>query len=351
MEFFNRQKEDIAAFISDFLQQKQQAFAQVNPWGEDVVTRLIPFISSGKMLRGGLVNFGFLLGQGAVSANIFPAAAAVELIQAALLVHDDIIDRDRSRRGSPSIYYQYVKMGQDEGMTESDHFGQGMGICLGDIGFFLAFELFSRLSHRPEAKERIVNLWSQELCFVGLAQMQDLYNGETDSEIQEEEILRLYRYKTARYSFSLPLMTGAILGGADEALMSSLEKCGIDFGLLFQLKDDELGLYGTEEELGKPVGSDIRECKKTLHSLYLHRLANAQDQKRYAEISRSEDLSPDLVEEVRDMLKKYGIDAIIRERMLSLRTEIEKEIRGLKLHPEYEDILFQLLEYSQNRSK
>lgn len=351
MEFFNRQKEDIAAFISAFLQKKQREFAIINPWGQDIIERLDPFISSGKMLRGGLVNFGSLIGQGEVSSRIFPAAAAVELIQAALLTHDDIIDRDRFRRGAPSIYYQYVRLGQDEKVSDADHFGQGMGICLGDIGFFLAFELFSRLTHSASDKERIIKLWSQELCYVGLAQMQDLYNGEADSNINEDDILRLYRYKTARYSFSLPLMTGAILGQADPSILGKLEKCGINFGLLFQLKDDELGLYGSEEELGKPVGSDIRECKKTLHSLYLHKVADPNDRKRYAEISQSEDLSPELVEEVRNMLKKYGVEAIIHERMLSLRGEIEREIQGLNIQQEHQDILYQLLEYSQNRSK
>jgi len=351
MEFFNHQKKEIVDFISDFLKQKQQDFFQVNPWGRDVIKRLVPFISSGKMLRGGLVNLGYLIGQGDISPSIYPAATAVELIQAALLIHDDIIDRDKSRRGYPSLYYQYVLLGENEGMVESDHFGQGMGICMGDIGFFLAFELLSKLEHEPIAKERIINLWSQELCYVGLAQMQDLYNGESDSEISEEEILRLYRYKTARYSFSLPLMTGAILGGADSTLLLGLEKCGIDFGLLFQLKDDELGLYGSEEELGKPIGSDIRECKKTLHSHYLHKLATPDDLGRYAAISKSKDLSPALMQEVRNMLTKYKIDEIIHARMLALQTEIEKEVQGLNIQKEHKNILFHLLDYSQNRSK
>ncbi|NOR14367.1 MAG: hypothetical protein GQ544_01550 [Candidatus Aminicenantes bacterium] len=351
MEFFNRQKEEIAAFISDFLQQKQQEFAQVNPWGQDVVKRLVPFIGSGKMLRGGLVNYGSLIGKGEVSPSVFPAAAAVELIQAALLIHDDIIDRDKSRRGYPSLYYQYVVLGEDQGMSEADHFGQGMGICMGDIGFFLAFELFSRLVHESAVKERIIHLWSQELCYVGLAQMQDLYYGETSSEITEQEILNLYRYKTARYSFSLPLMTGAILEGADQRLLGSLEKCGIDFGLLFQLKDDELGLYGSEEEIGKPIGSDIRECKKTLHSHFLHKLASSDDLERYAEISKSKDFSPGLMHEVRNMLKKYGIDEIIHGRMRALQVKIEKEIQELDVQERQRTILYQLLDYSQNRSK
>jgi geranylgeranyl diphosphate synthase type I len=120
---------------------------------------------------------------------------------------------------------------------------------------------------------------------VGVAQMQDVANGaikpvstnpfrDAPCEPREEDILTLYRYKTGRYTFSLPLALGATLAGAADETRTALEEAGEDLGILFQLKDDELGLFADEAELGKPVGADIREDKKTLYRLRLFEKAD-----------------------------------------------------------------------------
>jgi geranylgeranyl diphosphate synthase type I len=351
VEFFDRQKEAVKKYIDVFLQEKRWEFSDVNPWGEDVLEKLTPFMKSGKMLRSGLVCLGYEMCGGKTFRAIYPAAAAVEFIQTALLIHDDIIDRDDYRRGSPSLYYQYVQRGEKEGVADPVHFGQGMAICLGDIGFFLAFELFSQLKVAKSIKETIIRLWSQELSYVGLAQMQDLFFGATKTEIRAEDILQLYHYKTARYSFSLPLKIGGILAGANPSLLDALARCGHALGLMFQLKDDELGLYGSEEELGKPVGSDLKECKKTLHYYYLQRKAGDEDLKRFDNICGKEDLSLGMVQEVRTMMKKYAVDKAISGRMNTLRKKTEMEIAGLNIQEKFRKILHELLEFSSNRIK
>ncbi len=351
MEFFKRRKESVTKFIDVFLQEKMREFSRVNSWGKDALIRLAPFVQSGKMIRSGLVCLGYEMCRGKTSPVIFPAAAAVEFIQTALLIHDDIIDRDNYRRGLPSLFFQYAQRGEKEGVTDPIHFGDGMAICLGDIGFFLAFELFSELKVARAIKESIIRFWSQELCYVGLAQMQDLYFGETSTKIAAKDILQLYLYKTARYSFSLPLKTGGILGGADPELLAGLERCGNAFGLLFQLKDDELGLYGSEKELGKPVGSDLKECKKTLHYYYLRQKAGVKDVERFESICGNDNLSLGMVQEVRDMMKKYGVDKVIGDRMDSLQKELEREITGLDIPEKYRDTFYELLEFSLKREK
>jgi geranylgeranyl diphosphate synthase type I len=351
MEYFSRQKESIVNFIEVFLNEKKRKFSAVNFWGEDALARLEPFVQSGKMIRSGLVCLGYEMCRKKTSSVIFPAAAAVEFIQTALLIHDDIIDRDDVRRGLPSLFFQYAQRGEEEGIADPLHFGQGMAICLGDIGFFLAFELFSELKVEQSIKESIIRLWSQELCYVGLAQMQDLYFGETRKEIEADDILQLYHYKTARYSFSLPLKTGGILGGAGSKLLAGLESCGHAFGLLFQLKDDELGLFGSEKELGKPVGSDIKECKKTLHYYYLRQKAGVKDVRRFERICGDDNLSVSMVQEVRNMMKKYDVDKDITEKMNGLQKELETIISSLEIPEESRDILVELLEFSLKRQK
>jgi geranylgeranyl diphosphate synthase type I len=351
MEYFEQWKESVKNFIDVFLKEKQEEFTSVNPWGKDALEKLTPFVKSGKMMRSGLVCLGYEMCKREISPHIFPAAAAVEFIQAALLIHDDIIDRDNYRRGLPSLYYQYTLRGEQESVADPAHFGQGMAICLGDIGFFLAFELFSGLEVDENIKETIIRLWAQELSYVGLAQMQDLFFGETNKKVDSNDILQLYHYKTARYSFSLPFKIGGILGGANQKLLDSLDKCGHAFGLLFQLKDDQLGLYGSEKDIGKPVGSDLKECKKTLHYYYLRQKASLEDVKRFEMICGNENLSLDMVHEVRAMMKKYGVDESVIDRMNTLQKEVEAEITELDIEKKHKDILLELLEFSTKRKR
>jgi geranylgeranyl diphosphate synthase type I len=149
------------------------------------------------------------------------------------------------------------------------------------VGFFLAFEMLSRLTSAPgpggagsrrgsaaaappERAWKILGLWAKELTAVGLAQMEDVALGASSRTGGEKEILNLYRYKTARYTFSIPLATGAIAAGRGPETVSGLEELGEDLGILFQMKDDEIGIFGEEAEIGKPPGSDIEEGKQTL---------------------------------------------------------------------------------------
>lgn len=347
MTFFDRNKEKVIAFIETYLEAKRKEFAAVNRWGEDVVTKFGPYIQTGKMLRSGLVALGYRISGRRRTSRVLPAAAAVEFIQAALLIHDDIIDRDTLRRGLPAVHAQYAAQGNH--IQDPDHFGAGMGICVGDIGFFLAFELLSGMGGSQKSKQAVLNLWARELSFVGLGQMQDFYLGVTEAAAEEEDILSLYRFKTARYSFSVPLLTGAILGGAQPSVLSSLESCGDSLGLLFQLRDDELGLFGDEKELGKPVGSDIRENKKTLFHLYLFQRAEPGDRRRLERMFGNPALTKDQVEEVRALVMKYKVRDLVHGRMDRLSRETARWIEDLETEPEHRQVLRDLLRYIEER--
>ncbi len=351
MNFFEQNKKQVSSFLDNYLQAKKNEFSCVNRWGADTIDKILPFIKTGKMLRSGLVSLGYRLNGNNRSSMAIPAAAAAECIQAALLIHDDIIDRDRLRRGLPSVHFQYVKEGEFNKADDPGHFGEGMGICVGDIGFFLAFELLSKMKVRRERKQEVLHLWAKELSYVGLAQMQDLYFGSVSSEISEDEILSLYRYKTARYSFSVPLVSGCILSAGDESLQKKLDDCGESLGLLFQLRDDELGLFGSETEMGKPVGSDIRENKKTLYQYYLFQRADRLDRERLTRIFGQEALTPEEIEAVKNMLEVYQISSSVRDKMWNLSHRARNQIENLDVNLSEKQVLFELLDYILERKK
>jgi geranylgeranyl diphosphate synthase type I len=282
---------------------------------------------------------------------VVQAGAAIEIIQAALLVHDDIIDRDEMRRGRPSLHHEYGLKGRSLGTRDPVHFGEGMGICLADIAFFLAFELLSTLPAPRSVRSEIVALWSHELCLVGLAQMQDLYLGETGAPVRADDIIRLYLYKTARYSFSVPLLTGAKLARVPRKMEERLDDLGESLGVLFQLKDDDLGLFGSEKELGKPVGSDIRECKQTLLSHILFRRAKPADRKRLERVFGDPRITPAMVDEVKGLVESLGVRRELAARMGRLRRQALERIGELPAGGRSRRVLTELVEYSFDRRK
>ncbi|HET6487239.1 MAG TPA: polyprenyl synthetase family protein, partial [Spirochaetia bacterium] len=262
-------KREISAILDAFFAARRRDLSEVNQLANEACDRLRQFVLAGKMIRGGLVTVGLSLCRDGPSSRELHMAhqvgAAIELFQSGLLIHDDIMDRDLMRRGRATLFEQYSRDARQGGVNDWRHLGEALGTCVGDVAFFLGYELLGGLSPSPAALGRIIALFSRELAAVGIAQMQDVaWGADPSAQPGTDDILRLYRFKTGRYSFSLPLAAGAILAGAADSSIEALEALGECVGVIFQIRDDELGLWGDEKKTGKPVGSDIREGKKTL---------------------------------------------------------------------------------------
>jgi geranylgeranyl diphosphate synthase type I len=278
LEEFEGYRRSVGAEIRRFLHDREIHLRHVNQWAPDFLSRLARFSDQGKMVRGCMAYAAYHLFRDDDPTALARAAAAIEIIHSSLLIHDDIMDRDLYRRGGRSIYSQYEELAGGRGAREASHIGQSMGICGGDIGYFLAFELLSTIEN-PGIGEALMGRWAQELVAVGLAQMDDIALAVDLGDALPENIINLYRYKTARYTFSLPMVTGALIAGQSGALIESLEKLGEVLGIIFQIKDDELGVYGKTSRTGKPVGNDIQEGKKTLFVYYLRELMEGRGER------------------------------------------------------------------------
>jgi geranylgeranyl pyrophosphate synthase len=146
MNYFTERKSHIEHSLRFFLESQKKDLSQINIWGPDLCDRLCLFASQGKMLRGGLLLLAHDLFGGQNSDDAHRGAAAMELFQSAFLIHDDIMDRDEVRRGQPSLFAQYMKLGNETGMFESRRFGESMGICAGDAAFFWGYALLASIS-------------------------------------------------------------------------------------------------------------------------------------------------------------------------------------------------------------
>ncbi len=241
----------------------QKRLEQIKPhdieWSRDVIKRLKEFASNGKMLRGSLFLTAYELFGG--KEDVLDIAVALELTHSTLCIHDDVMDRDERRRNFKTIHKQY-----QEGL-DNEHYGYAMAINAGDIGFFLAFKYIPK---------ELKHIYTEELIKCAYGQMQDVHFSFSSRELNINQILEVYKYKTARYTFSLPLMLAAKLTGKNPDIYGEI---GENLGIIFQIIDDDIGLFGDQKQIGKDVGSDIKENKKTLHRYYL--LKNKPELKKY----------------------------------------------------------------------
>jgi geranylgeranyl diphosphate synthase type I len=233
----------------------------------------------------------------------------MELFHSGLLVHDDIMDRDLVRRGQPSIFQQYEGIAAREGHADPAHVGEALGICAGDVACFMAFELLARARMPAGTLCGVLELCARELSAVGIAQMQDVSWGASRSGVDVDDILSMYTHKTGRYSFSLPLLAGAMVAHAPGDLRGKLSAFGESIGTLFQIRDDELGLFGDERELGKPVGSDIREGKKTMLFSLVMAAAGTDERRRLGAIFGNPRASAADIEYVRGLASSADVQA------------------------------------------
>jgi len=144
----------------------------------------------------------------------------------------------------------------------------------------------------------------------------------------------------------VPLLAGALLGGLEEGRRLELERVGELLGLLFQIKDDEIGLFGDERETGKPVGSDIREGKKTIFHAAIARRCPASELERIRALWGSPDIRDSDVRSILDSMERHGVRAEVAALTDSIAARA-REIASERAYP----FLADLLAYSLERSR
>lgn len=349
-DYLRSAKSEIHDILSGRLGRKSRELDRVCEWGPDVSRRLEEFAVAGKMLRGALVLLGADLFSRERDGEELKVAAAVELLQSALLVHDDIMDRDEYRRGQASVYAQYDRLGSARGVSEAAHFGASMGICAGDVAIFTAFEILGGLHVPARTLASILSLVSKEMTYVGVAQMQDVYLGQSAGRVEESDVYSLYLYKTGRYTFSLPLMLGGLLAEAPRRTVDSLAHLGERLGILFQMKDDEIGLFGDADQTGKPCGSDIAEGKKTLYHLQLLRAVGPAERRRLTAILGNPNIGEDEIAYVRELVVNLGIRDGLEAEMERLADEAHAIADSLgEVEPSILGIVHELVDFNLSR--
>lgn len=227
------------------------------------------FVHAGRRCTGDKITVSESRGSESETLRV---CAAIELIQACALVHDDILDRSDTRRGNPTVHRRFETMHRTRGWDgDASHYGDSTAILIGDLALAWADDLFHGVLPLPDSVQRAParpmpfaasTVWSQMRTEVLAGQFLDITN-EASGDESATAAERVMAYKTAAYTVARPLELGATLGGADDRLREELHAIGIDLGIAFQLRDDLLGVFGDPAETGKPSGDDLIAGKRT----------------------------------------------------------------------------------------
>ncbi|MFE9786606.1 polyprenyl synthetase family protein [Nocardia salmonicida] len=255
--------------LTSFFATRREIVEPLGPVFIDAVEALQQFVvRGGKRTRPGFAWTGWLGAggdpAGPDAAAVLTACSALELVQACALVHDDIIDSSRTRRGFPTVHIDFEDRHEAAGWPgDGAAYGSAVAILIGDLALAWADDLVNESGLSPLALARFAPVWARMRTEVLGGQLLDI-NGEAGGDESVEAALRINRYKTAAYTIERPLHLGAVLAGADKALVDALRTYGTDVGIAFQLRDDLLGVFGDPVVTGKPSGDDLREGKRTV---------------------------------------------------------------------------------------
>lgn len=253
------------------LARQREVVAAVAPEVRRMDEALEAYLGGGKMLRplfcfwGGVAVHGAELPAGA-SEDLARAGAAIELVQAAALLHDDVIDHSPTRRGRPAAHMAAAARHRAEALSgSSEDFGEAFAIILGDLALAWSEQLFARIGrdHVPAGREEFDLLRTEVMC----GQYLDILHqagGFASASTPEDAAMAVIRWKTVPYTVLRPLRMGAALMGASAPQLEVLERWAIAVGTAFQLRDDLLSVVGDPQRTGKPVGGDIVEGKRTV---------------------------------------------------------------------------------------
>lgn len=330
--FFDSYAIQVRQEIEKFLRQKEN---ELSPEGIDVIRRFARFATAGKALRGALVLAFHDQYEGKKQQQALKTAAGIELLHSAILVIDDIIDRDELRRGIPTMHVQL------EGYMNTAADGRELAMCVGLAGTYLGYEVMAGVG------SEVLELVCQSFSLTSVAEMVEIIYS-SGKPVAPDGVIELYRMKTGRYTVALPAQAGALLAGAPEQDLKLIEKIGDELGVVFQLKDDVLELEGSDEQIGKSVLSDIRAGRKTLAYLLLLEECSEEERKRVEEVySRGAEVSVDDLNFVRSLYQKYRIADVI---MKMADKKLEEVIGWIEKLSVPDRVFTELIEYNRNRT-
>lgn len=322
------------------------AVAQLTP----LVDQVVEFATGGKRLRSRLV----LLGAGERAGGAVTTAAAFDLLHAAFVLHDDVIDRDELRRGRPTIHHagaaEYARQGWSG--ASAVHRGYARSIIGGDLALTTAYGMIHRAAaglDQPTG-HRLERLFDATVLATTAGELMDIELSLPPLPPHEglpraasaSTAIDVAALKTAWYTVAAPLAAGGVVGGLPQHSTDQLHRIGMALGTAFQLQDDLLGTFGDSDRTGKPTWGDLREGKPTY--LLATALAGTRHESIRELLSRLADVEDEAraradFEALRALICDSGAVDATRQKIAHLTAETAVLIEGADLPDALRDAL------------
>jgi len=328
-------KQEVDRRLEAFPRGKVRDAEALSPSAGEMMEILREFtLRGGKRFRAAVSLYGYRCFSDRQDDAVWNIAMSMELVQSYLLIHDDVIDEDAVRRGGSTVHCAYEAIHRARfSRREPRHFGVSMAVMCGDLAGALAFEALNRACIEARVRERILAAMTRMLFLVIHGESMDVLS-ESEENVTEEHVRRIYALKVSAYTLEGPLHMGALLAGAAVEDLERLTRYALPLGEAFQIQDDILGLFGNEEKTGKPLGSDIKAGKRTL--LVLKALENAPPGERAFLEARlgNRRLEPGDLERIRGIVRDSGALAYAVALARRLGDEAREALRGARWRAE-----------------
>ncbi len=331
----------------EFREHKKRA-EKIHSEGIKVIDYLEDYtMRGGKRVRPALIIAGYIGSGCSDMKKIVPASLSIEALQSYLLIHDDIMDEDDLRRGGTTLHKMYEKYHRKEfDGKRPEKFGENMGIIVGDIANSFAVAQIIKSGFDDKTKLKALEKFEEIHRKTGYGQVLDVtFNEKSLENVSEGDVLTVHLLKTSQYTIAGPLELGAIFADASEETNEIYRKYGERAGKAFQIYDDLLGLYGDEKRLGKPIGSDLQEGKKTLLVVKAFENGNEKQRRKIKETLGKKDITREEVEEIREIVKETGSYEYSRKMTAQLAEEAKDVLDEDIIAPETVEFLRGLADY------
>lgn len=349
--YLQKNAEQIDLEIESFFQEWSKDITQISPRLLPLINALADACRGGKRIRGALVVLGYEMSLTGSRNDILKIAGAYEIFQTAILAHDDVIDRSLLRRGKPSLYASFG----------DDHIGKSIAICLGDIGFFLAFKLIAESEFPEKEKNRALAIFSKTMLDTGLGELLDTElsmdprvkpEDDNDGSVKDDnydgvmlDIITVYKLKTAYYTITAPLLMGGILGGLSESSLDAIKIFGQNLGIAFQLQDDINDIFSDKKKLGKEVGGDIKEGKQTLLFIYAKEHADKRQREVIEKYYGNTTIGLKEIEIIKNILVETGALEYVRMEIKDYNQKARETISEVTQNERVREMLAEMTEY------
>jgi geranylgeranyl diphosphate synthase, type I len=337
-------RDRVQSALDTFLDEQAGRLAPLGPDAARLLDAARLSVSGGKRFRAAFCYWG----HHAVAPDrpgdedaLIRACAALELLHASALVHDDMMDASDTRRGRPATHRQFASDHHAAGWRgDREQYGAAAAILLGDLLLSWADELLRRCGLPLGQVSPALDVFDVCRSEVIAGQFLDV-SVQARGLADVEAAMTVLRYKSAKYSIERPLHIGATLAGATAEQLARLSSFGLPLGEAFQLRDDLLGVFGDPSTTGKTAAGDLVEGKRTVLVALALDAASASDAARL-DAALGSDLSADQVTELRRIIDSSGAHAQVEQVIGELATKATDALARADLDVAAHDVLLEL---------